>query len=66
MTFNRNQPPDPTPDQFEDVITDIGIGWPVVAFDKAASSAGCPTRTIALYGLPPEIITQAQSLRGGA
>ena len=42
------------------------MGWPVVTFDKPAPSAGCPTRTIALYGLPPEIIAQAQSLRGAA
>lgn len=42
------------------------MGWPVVAFDKAAPSCGCPSRSIALYALPPEIITQAQSLRGVA
>lgn len=42
------------------------MGWPVVAFDKAAPFASCPTRKIALYGLAPEIIAQAQSLRGAA
>lgn len=42
------------------------MGWPVVAFEKAAPSCSCPSRSIALYALPPEIITQAQSLRGVA
>lgn len=40
------------------------MGWPVVAFNKAAPSSGCTSRSIALYALPPEIIAQAQSLRG--
>lgn len=40
------------------------MGWPVVAFEKPAPSSGCPSRTIALYALPPEIISQALSLRG--
>jgi len=42
------------------------MGWPIAKFDKAAPSAGCPGRVIALYGLSPEIISQAQSLRGAA
>ena len=41
-------------------------GWPIHAFEKASPSEQCPTRCIALYALPPDVIAQVQEMRGAA
>jgi hypothetical protein len=41
-------------------------GWPVQSFEKPQPWPTCHSRAIAVYGLPPAIIEQVQSLRGAA
>lgn len=41
-------------------------GWPIESFDKLAPFDNCPSRSIAIYALPPAIIEQVQSVRGAA
>ncbi len=40
------------------------MGWPIESFEKAQPWANCKGRKIAVYGLPPAVIAQVQSLRG--
>ena len=48
-------------------IRDLKLkGWPIVTIDKSEPFPNCPSRTIALYAMPPAIIEQVQSLRGAA
>lgn len=41
-------------------------GWPIESFDKSAPFANCPSRSIAVYAMPPAVIEQVLSLRGAA
>ena len=41
-------------------------GWPIQAMEKPAPSEQCPSRCIALYALPPAVITKVQEMRGAA